>query len=78
MEKGCGSTEGTVKTIATDMSSRNAVGQEECHPLITAFKAIVTLNSQQLTARGQSLLLSSGCKLSQIRQGERTAMEYLL
>jgi hemolysin D len=39
----------------------------------------VSLNSQQLTARGQPFVLNPGMQVvAEIRQGERTVMEYLL
>ena len=48
-------------------------------PVDVGFKAIVVLNAQQLTARGQPLVRNPGMQVvAEIRQGERTVIEYLL
>ena len=74
-----GMLEGTVKTIAADVSSANAGDTKTSAPVDLGFKAIVALNSQQLTARGQPFVLNSGMQVTaEIRQGERTVIEYLL
>ncbi len=73
-----GMLEGTVKTIAADVSSANAADARPA-PTDLGFKAIVALNTQQLTARGQPFVLNPGMHVvAEIRQGERTVMEYLL
>ena len=74
-----GMLEGTVKTIAADVSSANTADAKASSPVDLGFKAIVALNSQQLTARGQPFVLNPGMQVvAEIRQGERTVMEYLL
>ena len=74
-----GMLEGTVRTIAADVSSANTTDAKAPSPVDLGFKAIVALNSQQLTARGQPFVLNSGMQVvAEIRQGERTVMEYLL
>jgi HlyD family secretion protein len=74
-----GMLDGTVKTIAPDVSSANTADAKASLPADLGFKAIVALNSQQLTARGQPFVLNPGMQVvAEIRQGERTVMEYLL
>ena len=74
-----GMLEGTVKTIAADVSSANASDVKTSSPVDLGFKAIVALSSQQLSARGQPFVLNPGMQvIAEIRQGERTVMEYLL
>jgi HlyD family secretion protein len=74
-----GMLEGVVKTIAADVSSANASDAKASAPVDLGFKAIVALNTQQLTARGQPFVLNPGMQVTaEIRQGERTVMEYLL
>ena len=74
-----GMLEGTVKTIAADVSSANTSDAKASSTVDLGFKAIVALNSQQLTARGQPFVLNPGMQVvAEIRQGERTVMEYLL
>ncbi len=73
-----GMLEGTVKTIAADVSSASASDAKPA-PIDLGFKAIVALNTQQLTARGQPFVLNPGMQvIAEIRQGERTVMDYLL
>jgi HlyD family secretion protein len=74
-----GMVEGTVRTVAPDVSA--ATTQDARAPSFAdlGFKAIVALNSQQLNARGQPFVLNAGMQVvAEIRQGERTVMEYLL
>ena len=74
-----GMVEGTVRTVAPDVSA--ATTQDARTPSLAdlGFKAIVALNAQQLTARGQPFVLNSGMQVvAEIQQGERTVMEYLL
>ena len=74
-----GMLEGTVKTIAADVSSANTADGKASSPVDIGFKAIVALNTQQITARGQPFVLNPGMQVvAEIRQGERTVMEYLL
>jgi HlyD family secretion protein len=74
-----GMLEGTVKTIAADVSSANTADAKASSAVDLGFKAIVALNSQHLTSRGQPFLLNPGMQLvAEIRQGERSVMEYLL
>jgi hemolysin D len=74
-----GMLEGTVRTIAADVSSAATQDAKASSPVDLGFKAIVALNSQQLTARGQPFVLNPGMQvIAEIRQGERTVMEYLL
>ena len=74
-----GMLEGTITTIAADVSSSNTSDGKASSPVDLGFKAIVGLNSQQLTARGQPFVLNPGMQVvAEIRQGERTVMEYLL
>ena len=45
----------------------------------SVYKALVSLNSQQLTARGETFKLVPGMQVvAEINQGQRTVMEYLL
>ena len=74
-----GMLEGTVKTIAADVSSTTSPDSKASASVDLGFKATVALNTQQLTARGQPLVLNPGMHvIAEIRQGERTVMEYLL
>jgi HlyD family secretion protein len=74
-----GMVEGTVRTVAPDVSAATTKEAREPAPADLGFKAIVALNAQQLIARGQPFVLNSGMHVvAEIRQGERTVMEYLL
>jgi HlyD family secretion protein len=74
-----GMLEGTVRTIAPDVSAATTQDAKSPTPTDLGFKAIVTLDSQQLTVRGQPFVLNPGMQVvAEIRQGERTVMEYLL
>ncbi len=74
-----GMLEGTVKTIAADVSAATTQDAKSPAPADLGFKALVSLNSQQLTVRGQPFVLNPGMQVvAEIRQGERTVMEYLL
>jgi HlyD family secretion protein len=74
-----GMLEGTVKTIAADVSAATTQDAKSPATADLGFKAMVSLNSQQLTVRGQPFVLNPGMQVvAEIRQGERTVMEYLL
>ena len=74
-----GMVEGTVRTVAPDVSVATTQDTRTPSPADLGFKATIALNSQQLTARGHPLVLNSGMQVvAEIRQGERTVMEYLL
>lgn len=74
-----GMLEGHVRTIAADVTSNLAEGDKSLNPTDLGFKALIALDSQQLHARGHPFVLSPGMQVvAEIRQGERTVMEYLL
>jgi HlyD family secretion protein len=74
-----GMVEGTVQTIAADVSPVTMQDAKSNTPADLGFKALIALNTQQLTARGQPFVLHPGMQVvAEIRQGERTVMEYLL
>jgi HlyD family secretion protein len=74
-----GMVEGTVRTVAPDVSAATTQDGRTPSPADLGFKAIVVLNAQQLTARGQPFVLNSGMQVvAEIRQGERTVIEYVL
>jgi len=74
-----GMVEGTVRTVAPDVSAATTQDARMPSPADLGFKAIVALNTQQLTARGQPFVLNPGMQVvAEIWQGERTVMEYLL
>lgn len=74
-----GMLEGTVRTIAPDVSNATTQDPRSPGPADLGFKAVVALHTQQLLSRGQPFVLNPGMQVvTEIRQGERTAMEYLL
>lgn len=74
-----GMLEGTVRTTAPDVSEATSQDAKSPIPTDLGFRAVVALDSQQLTARGQLFVLNPGMQVvAEIRQGERTVMEYLL
>jgi HlyD family secretion protein len=74
-----GMLEGTVRTIAPDVSNATTQDAKSPGPADLGFKAVVALDTQQLQSRGQPFVLNPGMQVvAEIRQGERTVMEYLL
>ena len=74
-----GMLEGTVRTIAPDVSNATTQDPKSPGPSDLGFKAVVALDTQQLQSRGQPFALNPGMQVvAEIRQGERTVMEYLL
>ncbi len=74
-----GMLEGTVRTIAPDVSNATTQDPKSPGPADLGFKAVVALDTQQLKSRGQPFALNPGMQVvAEIRQGERTVMEYLL
>ncbi len=76
-----GMLEGTVMRIAADAaeSDKEPPRQAEGAPDVSAYKALVKLNSQTLMARNSEWPLAPGMHVvAEIRQGTRTVMEYLL
>ena len=74
-----GMLEGTVRTIAPDVSNAATQDPKSSSPADLGFKAVVALDTQQLQSRGQPFVLNPGMQVvAEIRQGERTVMEYLL
>ena len=74
-----GMVEGKVTHIGADASDAppNNGGQPALPP--TSYKAIVTLDRQQLDAQGQRFTLTPGMQVvAEIHQGERTVLEYLV
>ena len=74
-----GMVEGKVTHIGADASDAppNNGGQPALPP--TSYKAIVTLERQQLDAQGQRFTLTPGMQVvAEIHQGERTVLEYLV
>jgi hemolysin D len=74
-----GMIEGTVRTIAPDVSNATTQDPKSPGPADLGFKAVVALDTQQLRSRGQPFVLNPGMQVvAEIRQGERTVMEHLL
>lgn len=74
-----GMLEGKVRTIAPDVSNAMTQDPKSPGPADLGFKAVVALDTQQLQSRGQPFVLNPGMQVvAEIRQGERTVMEYLL
>jgi HlyD family secretion protein len=72
-----GMLEGVVKSVSADSSSAGAQESEGDRGL--AFKALIQLSGQKLSANDLDLPLVAGMQLSaEIKQGQRTVMEYLL
>ena len=74
-----GMVEGKVTHIGADASDAppNNGGQPALPP--TSYKAIVTLERQQLDAQGQRFTLTPGMQVvAEIHEGERTVLEYLV
>lgn len=80
-----GMLEGVVKTVSADSSSlganptgSNQVAENEPNGSL-AFKALISLKDQTLSAHELDLPLAAGMQISaEIMQGKRTVMEYLL
>jgi hemolysin D len=78
--------EGTVQRISADATetdpgrgSMNGPDATNLSANDSPFKALITLTTQNLSARGMDLPVAAGMRVSaEIRQGERTVMEYLL
>jgi hemolysin D len=71
-----GMLEGTVVNISADASQSNDSTQRE-H--LTAFKAVINLPQQYLSASGLNLPIGAGMQVSaEIHEGSRTVLEYLL
>lgn len=82
-----GMLDGVVKTVSADATAMNggnagnagAVSNTQRDASSLAFKAIVTLSSQQLQSVARSLPLAAGMSVSaEIIQDQRTVFEYLL
>lgn len=81
-----GMLEGTVETISADASrleppsaTRNASEGSSAQSATSPFKARVRLAAQQLSSLGRPLSIAPGMQVqAEIRQGERTVMEYLV
>jgi HlyD family secretion protein len=74
-----GMLKGTVRTLAPDVSEATTQDAKSPAPADLGFKAVIVLDSQHLKARGQPFVLNPGMQIvAEIRQGERTVMEYLL
>ena len=83
-----GMLDGTVETVMADASSQSGRGtgtngapvNESTTPKdISAYRAIVTLATQEMRVRSASLPLSAGMQLTaEIVEDQRTVMEYLL
>ena len=75
-----GMVEGKITHIGADASDappNNGGAQQAMMP--TTYKAIVTLDQQQLDVQGQRYPLTPGMQVSaEIHQGERTVLEYLV
>jgi hemolysin D len=72
-----GMLEGVVKSVSADSSTAGAQESEGDRGL--AFKALISLSGQKLSANDFNLPLVAGMQLSaEIMQGQRTVMEYLL
>jgi HlyD family secretion protein len=73
-----GMVEGTLRTLAPDASAATQNVASPTPPDL-GFKALIALENHQLKAGGTPLVLSPGMQIvAEIRQGERTVMEYLL
>lgn len=74
-----GMLEGTVRTIAPDVSNATTQDPKTASQADLGFKALVALDTQQLQSRGQPFMLNPGMQVvAEIRRGERSVMEYLL
>jgi hemolysin D len=81
-----GMLEGTVLRISADATETDArqsfptaTDSALARPNDSPFKALIQLTTQDLNARGMNLPVAAGMRVSaEIRQGERTVMEYLL
>lgn len=78
-----GMIEGTVKKISADASEPvpqdKQNDSEDSDTPISPYKALVELHGQRLSNRGLDLPLAPGMQVvAEIRQGERTVMQYLL
>ena len=77
-----GMIEGTVKRIAPDvaeMKPEQTQSDADDAAAIAPYKAIVQLKRQVLSAGGVDLPLAPGMQVvAEMREGERTVMEYLL
>jgi hemolysin D len=81
-----GTLEGTVQHVSADATesdparaSMAASDEGSSQTNDSPFKALIALTTQNLNARGMDLPVAAGMRVSaEIRQGERTVMEYLL
>ncbi len=75
-----GMIDGVVKTVGADAQQRDSKqSSEEANAQTLAFKAVVALNTQQLRAANQTLMLAAGMQVSaEIIEDQRTVFEYLL
>jgi len=71
-----GMLDGVVRNVSADS---DAAGDSSRQPRSPVFKALIELGSQQLPASGLQLPLAAGMQVStEIMQGRRTVLEYLL
>jgi HlyD family secretion protein len=79
-----GMLEGRVRNISADatqlQSDKNGRPNDGiAAPNESPFKALIQLSRQDLVARGMTLPIAAGMRVSaEIREGERTVLEYLL
>ena len=74
-----GMVEGKVTHIGADASDAPPNNGGQSALPLTSYKAIVTLDRQQLDAQGQRFTLTPGMQVvAEIHQGERTVLEYLV
>ena len=74
-----GMVEGKVTHIGADASDAPPNNGGQSALPLTSYKAIVTLDRQQLDAQGQRFTLTAGMQVvAEIHQGERTVLEYLI
>jgi HlyD family secretion protein len=81
-----GMIDGTVERISADSSemtgqnkTRDEESDENQQAMLSPYKAIVRLHSQELNSRGNVLPITAGMRVvAELKEGERTVMEYLL
>jgi hemolysin D len=74
--------EGTVSSLgpdASDAQNTKEQGKDSSAQQQLTYKAIIALNTQDLTAQGEKFKLVPGMQvIAEINQGRRTVLEYLL
>jgi len=76
-----GMIEGKVRRISADAADTQSKSEQsdEAMASVSPYKAIIALSTQSLSNRGSDWSLTPGMQVvAEIREGERTVMEYLL